>query len=147
MKPELLQQSGCYVSVTKVLNLQPQIINSTFEARPNFIGASLSEPQGVMMSTALACVHAYIRTCTYVPACRRGLPGKERGDCGWERVKSGIDLSSELAAADDGSDGSLRTDKNAWQRSGAAIITEKRFGPENFLPCACSYMYEGKVCA
>ncbi len=32
------------------------------------IGASLSEPQGVMMSTALACVRAYLCACvrTYV---------------------------------------------------------------------------------
>ncbi len=41
------------------------------------IGASLSEPQGVMMSTALACVRACLRT--YVSA-----------RSAWERVKSVI---------------------------------------------------------
>ncbi len=35
------------------------------------VGASLSEPQGVMLSTALVCVHAYLCTC------RLGLPGNE----------------------------------------------------------------------
>ncbi len=35
------------------------------------VGASLSEPKGVMMSTALVCVQAYVHTC------RRGLPGND----------------------------------------------------------------------
>ncbi len=33
----------------------------------------------------------------------------------------------------------------AWQHSGAAIIKKKRFVPEKFCPCTCSY--EGDVCA
>ncbi len=35
------------------------------------IGASLNEPQGVMISTALACVPACVRMC------QRGLPGND----------------------------------------------------------------------
>ncbi len=127
-----------------------------------------SEPQGVMMSTALACVHACVHAC--VPACvprtcvrtyvrvgeaclgtsevcnnwlraSRGLPGNEWSQCGWERLQSDVRV-----AENERIDGDLRLRaKNAWQRSGAAIIKKKRFVPEKFCPCTCSY--EGEVCA
>ncbi len=86
------------------------------------------------MSTALVCACVHAPTCVH--ACRQGLPGNEWSQCGW-RMSAVWDLMGGWERA--------QRDKNAWQCSGEAITTKKRFVPEKFLPCA--YSYEGKVCA
>ncbi len=65
------------------------IVGPTYSPSAFIIGASLSEPQGVMKSTALACVHAYLLT--YVLARHA-----------WERVKSVGCTGNECSLGSDG---------------------------------------------
>ncbi len=95
------------------------------------IGASLSEPQGVMMSTALACMRACLRTYvrTYVRVGEACLGTSEV----WDMI------------------GSLRTSAYTEIARGQERLAAQRGSdhheevPEKFFPCTCSY--EGEVCA
>ncbi len=80
---------------------------------------------------APACVLAYVRT--YVLA----RPDRERVKSVWLGTSEIWDRWLRTSAQTE-----IETGENAWQRSGAAIVTKKRFVSEMLFPCTCNY--EGK---
>ncbi len=101
-----------------------QTITSIKQQNCRFLGASLSEPQGVMMSTALACVrtcvHACVRTCVSVGEACLGTSEV------WDSVAEIVWLRMSAKGQD------------CLARHGSREA-KKRFVPEKFLLCACSY--------